>query len=67
MFILIIGPCVIESEKMTLNIAKVVKELTFKHNNLDVFFKASFDKANRSSLESFRGVGIHEGENIIIS
>lgn len=65
MFKLIIGPCVIESEEMTLEIAKSVKNITDKHRNIDVFFKASFDKANRSSIESFRGVGIYEGKRIL--
>ena len=62
--ILFSGPCVIESEK---NIFKIAKELEIYHNdeNIDFYFKASFDKANRTSLESFRGLGMDEGLRIL--
>jgi len=62
--ILLAGPCVIESEK---NIFKIAKELESYQNdeNFDFFFKASFDKANRTSLESFRGPGLDEGLKIL--
>lgn len=62
--ILLAGPCVIESEE---NIFKIAKALESYHNDnsIDFFFKASFDKANRTSLESFRGLGIDEGLRIL--
>ena len=61
---LISGPCAIESEKMALDTAEFLKELT---NNLGINFiyKSSFDKANRSSVSSKRGVGINEGLKIL--
>jgi 2-dehydro-3-deoxyphosphooctonate aldolase (KDO 8-P synthase) len=66
-FILIVGPCVIENENFTLLIAKKIKEILFNHSsNIDYFFKASFDKANRTSINSFRGVGIQEGKRILL-
>ena len=63
-FILIAGPCVIESEENVMLIAKTIKELAEKLD-LDYFFKASFDKANRTSIGSFRGPGIEEGLKIL--
>ncbi|MCF6310466.1 MAG: 3-deoxy-8-phosphooctulonate synthase [Sulfurimonas sp.] len=61
---LLTGPCVIESEE---NIFKIAKALEQYHedDSIDFFFKASFDKANRTSLESFRGLGIDEGLAIL--
>lgn len=60
----IAGPCVIESEEMVMQIAKQMKEIC---DRLDVeyYFKASFDKANRTSISSFRGPGIEEGIKIL--
>ena len=60
----IAGPCVIESEKLIFEMADFLKRLSEK---LGVFliFKSSFDKANRSSIESFRGPGLHEGLEIL--
>lgn len=63
-FIVIAGPCVIENEFLTLELAKYLKEITF-NLDVDLYFKASFDKANRSSIESFRGVGIDHGLDIL--
>lgn len=63
-FILIAGPCVIESESNARYIAKILKEITEKLD-LDFYFKASFDKANRTSISSFRGPGIEEGIRIL--
>lgn len=63
-FIVIAGPCVIESEEITLKIAKKLKEIT-ETLNIDFYFKASFDKANRTSIESFRGPGLEEGLRIL--
>lgn len=61
---LISGPCVIESFEKTFEIAAYLKEITQK---LDIpfIFKASFDKANRTSLHSFRGPGLSEGLKIL--
>jgi 2-dehydro-3-deoxyphosphooctonate aldolase (KDO 8-P synthase) len=58
--LLIAGPCVIESEAQALSHARRVKALAERHG-LPVVFKASFDKANRSSVKSFRGVGLEAG------
>lgn len=64
MFQLIAGPCVIESEEMVLSIAGQMKEITDRLG-IPYTFKASFDKANRTSLSSFRGPGIDEGLRIL--
>ena len=64
MFTLIAGPCVIESEEMVLSIAGQMKEIT-EELGIPYTFKASFDKANRTSLHSFRGPGLEEGLRIL--
>lgn len=61
---LICGPCVIEDEEKTFEIAARVKEITQKLD-LGFIFKASFDKANRTSISSFRGPGIKKGLEIL--
>ena len=63
--LLIAGPCVMESEAQALSHARRVKDLTARHG-LPVVFKASFDKANRSSGKSFRGIGIEEGLRVFV-
>lgn len=63
-FFLIAGPCVIESEAMVLDIAFRMKEITDKLG-IPYLFKASFDKANRTSGKSFRGPGLDEGLRIL--
>ncbi|MFJ7728145.1 3-deoxy-8-phosphooctulonate synthase [Neobacillus sp. NPDC097160] len=63
-FVLIAGPCMIESEKLVMDTAAVIKEFTEKLN-IPFVFKASFDKANRSSIYSERGPGIHKGLEIL--
>lgn len=63
-FKLIAGPCVIESEENVMMIAEKVKEIVEKLD-LDYYFKASFDKANRTSITSYRGPGIEEGLKIL--
>lgn len=62
--LLIVGPCVMESRDLTLSIAEQIHEAT---EGLDVrlVFKASFDKANRTRIDSFRGPGIDEGLKIL--
>ena len=62
--ILLAGPCVIESEENIFKIAKAL-EIYQKDESIDFYFKASFDKANRTSLDSFRGLGIEEGLRIL--
>ena len=61
---LIAGPCVIESEDMTLNIAEKLKKICI-NLNIPFIFKSSFDKANRSSNNTFRGFGMEEGLRIL--
>src|SRR5438445_10974869 len=56
----IAGPCVIESQDLTLTIADRLHQLA-ERLALPLIFKASFDKANRTSGKSFRGPGLHEG------
>jgi 2-dehydro-3-deoxyphosphooctonate aldolase (KDO 8-P synthase) len=58
--LLIAGPCVLESEAQALWHARAVQALAAKHG-LPAVFKASFDKANRTSVRSFRGVGLEAG------
>jgi 2-dehydro-3-deoxyphosphooctonate aldolase (KDO 8-P synthase) len=61
---LIAGPCVIESEELVFEIAESLKETT-QALGIPFIFKASFDKANRSSVHSFRGLGIDRGLAIL--
>jgi 2-dehydro-3-deoxyphosphooctonate aldolase (KDO 8-P synthase) len=63
-FFLIAGPCVIEDESLTLKIAEKLKNLTHKLE-IPFFFKASFDKANRSSAYGYRGIGLDEGLRVL--
>ena len=62
--ILIAGPCVIENEKLCLQIASALKKLC-KQLGICYVFKASYDKANRTSAKSFRGPGLFEGLEIL--
>ena len=62
--VLIAGPCVIESEKKTLEGAQAIKKIAEKEG-FPFIFKASYDKANRSSIRSFRGPGIRKGLAIL--
>ncbi|MBU0994013.1 MAG: 3-deoxy-8-phosphooctulonate synthase [Proteobacteria bacterium] len=63
-FFLIAGPCVIEDYSTTFEIASRLKDITLDLN-IPFIFKASYDKANRTSLNSFRGPGIEEGLKIL--
>jgi 2-dehydro-3-deoxyphosphooctonate aldolase (KDO 8-P synthase) len=63
-FTLIAGPCVIESEELVLEVATKLKEICTKLG-LGLIFKSSFDKANRSSHDSFRGPGLEKGLRIL--
>jgi len=58
------GPCVIESEAMVMELAENIKKMN-EELGLTYIFKASFDKANRTSLSSYRGPGIEEGLRIL--
>src|SRR5271165_135852 len=62
--LVIAGPCVIETEELTLSIAARLKQIS-DELSLPLVFKASFDKANRTSLEAYRGPGLHEGLAIL--
>ncbi|HEX9874672.1 MAG TPA: 3-deoxy-8-phosphooctulonate synthase [Deferrimonas sp.] len=62
--VLIAGPCAIEDEALTLRIAAFLKELTTELG-IGLVFKASYDKANRTSVTSFRGPGMTEGLRIL--
>src|SRR5262250_2884770 len=61
---LIAGPCVIESEDHAIRMAEIIKGVT-RSLNFPFIFKASYDKANRTSLKSFRGPGLKEGLRIL--
>ena len=61
---LIAGPCVIESEDLVMEVAGKMKDITNKLG-IQYVFKASFDKANRSSISSFRGPGLTKGLEIL--
>ena len=63
-FVLLAGPCVIESEDFTLRAAESVAEIA-KACDVPVIFKSSFDKANRTSVDGFRGPGLDEGLRIL--
>ena len=63
-FVLIAGPCVIENRAMALKTAADIKKITARLN-IPLIFKASYDKANRTSMASFRGPGIKKGLEIL--
>ncbi|TWT64273.1 3-deoxy-8-phosphooctulonate synthase [Rubinisphaera italica] len=62
----ILGPCVIESQDSLLNTAEEIRKIS-DDLGINVVFKASFDKANRTSIDSFRGPGLEEGLRILQS
>src|SRR5215468_177391 len=63
-FALIAGPCVIESEAAVMDAASRLKQMT-ADLGIPFIFKASYDKANRSSFRSYRGPGLREGIRIL--
>lgn len=63
-FFLISGPCVIEDEDTTLEVARFLRQIR-DELDIPIIFKTSYDKANRTSLNSFRGPGIEKGLEII--
>ncbi len=63
-FVLIAGPCVIESRKLIFDTARALKKITRKLG-VPFIFKSSYDKANRTSIESFRGLGLGPGLEVL--
>ena len=63
-FFVIAGPCVLESESIAMKVAEKLKEISEKHQ-VDLIFKSSFYKANRSSAKSYRGPGHEEGLKVL--
>ncbi|HEU0277216.1 MAG TPA: 3-deoxy-8-phosphooctulonate synthase [Rhodanobacteraceae bacterium] len=61
---LIAGPCVVESERLQVDTAGTLKEIT-QRVGIPFIFKSSFDKANRTSIKSYRGLGMEEGLRIL--
>ncbi|MCK9210658.1 MAG: 3-deoxy-8-phosphooctulonate synthase [Ignavibacteriaceae bacterium] len=64
-FVLIAGPCVVENEEITFTTAKAIKEITTELG-IPFIFKSSYRKANRTSLNSFMGIGDKEALNILL-
>ena len=64
-FLIMAGPNVIESEEHTLNMARQLKKIFSKFPNFQYVFKTSFDKANRTSFNSYRGLGMEKGLKIL--
>src|SRR5215211_3888437 len=62
--VFILGPCVIESEKFVRRMAKKIAHVCASED-VDFIFKASYDKANRTSIRSFRGIGVRQGCDIL--
>ena len=63
--ILIGGPCVIENQQCLETVAKTVRDVCHELN-IDYYFKASFDKANRTSIKSYRGPGLEKGLEMLL-
>lgn len=63
-FVLIAGPCVVENEKMIMQTAEEIKKIT-SELNIDLIFKSSYKKANRTSINSFKGIGDIEALEIL--
>ena len=62
--ILLAGPCAMESKDICFQVADTMAEIVEKYP-VDYYFKTSFDKANRTSIDSFRGLGMEEGLRIL--
>ncbi len=63
--VVISGPCVIENEQLAMESAQMLHEIFSAHDHVRWIYKSSYDKANRSSLNSYRGPGIEEGLRIL--
>ena len=57
-FLIIAGPCALENGEIPLKVAEKISELQREYPQFEFVFKGSFDKANRTSVHSFRGVGL---------
>ena len=64
-FLIIAGPCALENEEIPLKVAEKISELQREYPQFEFVFKGSFDKANRTSVHSFRGVGLERGLEIL--
>jgi 2-dehydro-3-deoxyphosphooctonate aldolase (KDO 8-P synthase) len=64
-FLIIAGPCALENEEIPLRVAEKIYELQREYPQFEFVFKGSFDKANRTSVHSFRGVGLEKGLKIL--
>ena len=62
--VFIAGPCVIESQELLNRVAQQIADINARHG-VDIIFKASFDKANRTSIHSFRGPGLEKGLDML--
>ena len=62
--VFIAGPCVIESQELLNRVAQQISDINARHG-VDIIFKASFDKANRTSIHSFRGPGLEKGLDML--
>ena len=62
--VFILGPCVIESEKFVWRMARKIAQIC-EEEDVDLIFKSSYDKANRTSVRSYRGIGVEEGCEIL--
>ncbi|MGB9732094.1 MULTISPECIES: 3-deoxy-8-phosphooctulonate synthase [Calditerrivibrio] len=63
--ILFAGPCVIESKEILDEVCRFLKKTISKYDGIEFYFKSSYDKANRSSIDAFRGPGLEEGVEIL--
>lgn len=66
-FLLIAGPCALESHSLCQEVASLLREIWSAHEDIEIVFKGSFDKANRTSLDSPRGPGLEKGLEILAS
>ena len=64
-FKLLAGPCVIESEENVMLLAEAINEIASRYDDIDFYFKASWDKANRTKATNYRGPGLDEGLRIL--
>ena len=64
-FIYIAGPCVIESEDICFRICEQLRDICLRFDSIELIFKASFDKANRTSVDSYRGTGLIKGLELL--
>lgn len=63
-FLIVAGPCMLESEEIAFSVARFLKGLQNENENLQIIFKSSFDKANRATFEGARGIGLDQGVKI---